>query len=152
MLALGSKYRLNLVNFQFIASIRFPAFYSLIGVLRKRYDADLVKEVITLEKLDFKHKETNLDLDFLVSYRTNSVTKSFKEVMISPNCKMSHVTYVHVGNTFLVSSNKNISKAKETQDRNSCNFLLRDMGNNSDTCQDPDKVVFNFSSYNLGDH
>ena len=26
------------------------------------------------------------------------------------------------------------------------------MGNNSDTCQDPDKVIFNFSSYNLSDH
>ena len=59
------------------------------------------------------------------------------------------MTYVHVCNTFLVSNNKNISKAKETQDRKSCNFLLRDMGNNSDTCQDPDKVFFNFSSYNL---
>ena len=26
------------------------------------------------------------------------------------------------------------------------------MGNNSGTCQDPDKVIFNFSSYNLSDH
>ena len=26
------------------------------------------------------------------------------------------------------------------------------MGKNSDTCQDPDKVIFNFSSYNLNDH
>ena len=26
------------------------------------------------------------------------------------------------------------------------------MGNNSDTCQDPDKVIFNFSSYNLHGH
>ena len=26
------------------------------------------------------------------------------------------------------------------------------MGNNSDTCQDPDKGIFNFSSYNLSDH
>ena len=26
------------------------------------------------------------------------------------------------------------------------------MGNNSYTCQDPDKVIFNFSSYNLSDH
>ena len=26
------------------------------------------------------------------------------------------------------------------------------MGNNSDTCQDHDKVTFNFSSYNLSDH
>ena len=26
------------------------------------------------------------------------------------------------------------------------------MGNSSDTCQDPDKVIFNFSRYNLSDH
>ena len=26
------------------------------------------------------------------------------------------------------------------------------MGKNSDTCQDPDKVKFNFSNYNLNDH
>ena len=26
------------------------------------------------------------------------------------------------------------------------------MGNNSDTCQDPDKVILNFSCYNLSDH
>ena len=26
------------------------------------------------------------------------------------------------------------------------------MGNNSDTCQDSNKVIFNFSSYNLSDH
>ena len=25
------------------------------------------------------------------------------------------------------------------------------MGKHSDTCQDPDKVIFNFSSYNLND-
>ena len=25
-------------------------------------------------------------------------------------------------------------------------------GKNSDTCQDPEKVIFNFSSYNLNDH
>ena len=26
------------------------------------------------------------------------------------------------------------------------------MGKHSDTCQDPDKVIFNFSRYNLNDH
>ena len=26
------------------------------------------------------------------------------------------------------------------------------MGKNLETCQDPDKVIFNFSSYNLNDH
>ena len=65
---------------------------------------------------------------------------------------MSYIDYVHVCNTFLVSNNKNISKVKETQDKKLCNLLLKNMGKNSDTCQDPDKVIFNFSSYNLNDH
>ena len=59
---------------------------------------------------------------------------------------MSYIDYVHVRNTFLVSNNKNISKVKETQDKKLCNLLLKNIGKNSDTCQDPDKVVFNFSS------
>ena len=65
---------------------------------------------------------------------------------------MSYIDYIHVCSTFLLSNNKNISKVKETQDKKLCNLVLRNMGNNSDTCQDPDKVIFNFSSYNLSDH
>ena len=65
---------------------------------------------------------------------------------------MSYIDYVHVCNTFLVSNNKNISKVKETQDKKLCNLLLKNIGKNSDTCQDPDKVMFDFSSYNLNDH
>ena len=52
----------------------------------------------------------------------------------------------------MVSNNKNISKLKETQDKKLCNLVLRNTGNNSDTCQDPDKVTFSFSSYNLSDY
>ena len=60
--------------------------------------------------------------------------------------------YVQVYNTFLVSNNKNISKVKETQDKKLCNLVLRNMEKNSETCQDPDKVIINFSSYNLSDY
>ena len=74
------------------------------------------------------------------------------KVKNSLNCKVSHIDYVHVCNTFLVSNNKNIFKVKETQDKKLCNLVLRNMKNNCDTCQDPDKVIFNFSSYNLSDH
>ena len=65
---------------------------------------------------------------------------------------MSYIDYVHVCNTFLVSNNQNISKVKETQGKKLCNLLLRNMCKNSDTYQDPDKVIFSFSSYNLNDH
>ena len=67
----------------FIACIRFPASYSLIGVLRKRYGCDLVKEVRTLEKLDFKHKKAILDLDFPISCRKNSVFPKFLQFKVS---------------------------------------------------------------------
>ena len=93
-----------------------------------------MKEVKTLEKIDFKIKKAILNLDFLIS------------------CRKRSVDYVHVCNTFLVSNDKNISKVKETQDKKLCNLLLKNIGKNSDTCQDPDKVIFNFSSYNLNDH
>ena len=65
---------------------------------------------------------------------------------------MSYIDYVPVCNTFLVSNNKDFSKVKETQDKKLCNLLFRNMGKNSDTCQDPDKVILNFSSYNLNYH
>ena len=178
--------RIATLVFLFIALIRFPASFSLICVLRKRYGRDLVKEVRTLEKLDFKHKKVILDLDFLISCRKNSVfqkllqfkvsdkqlraskayisgqkrllnqeinnkQKSVKslqqrviEVKISLNCKMRCMDYIHVCNASLVSNNKNISKVKETQDKKLCNLVLRNMGNNSDTCQGPVKVIFNF--------
>ena len=69
--------RIATLVFLFIAQIRFPASFSLIGVLRTRYGCDLVKEVRTLEKLDFKHKKAILDLDFLISCRKNSVFLKF---------------------------------------------------------------------------
>ena len=69
--------------FLFIARIRFPASESLIGVLRKRYGRDLVKEVRTLEKIDFKLRKAILDLDFLISCRKNSVFPKFLQFKVS---------------------------------------------------------------------
>ena len=65
---------------------------------------------------------------------------------------MSYIDCIHVCNTFLVSNNKNIFKVKETLDKKLCSLVLRNMKNNCNTCQDPDKVIFNFSSYNSSDH
>ena len=83
-IAFGSAaLRIATLVFQFIARIRFPASDSLIGVLRKRYGRDLVKEVRTLEKIDFKHKTAVLDLDFLISCRKNSVSPEFLRFKVS---------------------------------------------------------------------
>ena len=64
-MAFGSTaLRIATLVFLFFARIRFPASESLIGVLRKRYRRDLVKEIRRLEKIDFKLEKTILDLDF----------------------------------------------------------------------------------------
>ena len=81
-----------------------------------------------------------------------SLQQKVIEVKNSLNCKISFIDYVHVCNTFFVSYNKNISKVKETQEKKLCSLAIRNMGNNPDTCQDPDKVIFNFSNGNLSDH
>ena len=60
---------------------------------------------------------------------------------------MNYIDYVHFCNTFLVSNNRIISKVKETQDKKLCNLLLKIW-----VKINPNKVIFNFSSYNLNDH
>ena len=69
--------RIATLVFLFIACIRFAASELLISILRKRYDHYLVKEVRTVEKIDFKLKKAILDLDFLISYRKNSTFSKF---------------------------------------------------------------------------
>ena len=84
-MAFGSTaLRIATLVFLFIARIRFPASESLIGVLRKRYGRDLVKEVRALEKIEFKLKKTILGLDFLISCRKNSFFPKFLQFKV-PN-------------------------------------------------------------------
>ena len=71
-MAFGSTaLRIATLVFLFIARIRFPASDSLIGILKKKYGCDLVKEVRTL------------DLDFLISCRKNSVFSKFLQFKVS---------------------------------------------------------------------
>ena len=75
IMAFGSTaLRIATLVFLFIARIRFPASFSLIGILRKRCGGDLVK---TVEKLDFKYKKAILDLDFLIFCRKIVFSQSF---------------------------------------------------------------------------
>ena len=69
----------------FLARIRFPAHYSLVDTLRKRYGKNLVKDARALEKLDFKYRIALLDLDFLISFRNNNVIPTFFHLKVSNN-------------------------------------------------------------------
>ena len=60
------------------------------------------------------------------------------EIKNSLNCRMSYIDYILVCKAFMVFNN--ISKVKETQGKELYNLLLRNMGKNSDRCQNPDEV------------
>ena len=53
---------------------------------------------------------------------------------------MSYIDYVHFCYTFLITKTTLMQSTSWKH------------GKNFDTCQDPDKVIFNFSSYNSNDH
>ena len=98
-MACGSTRSATLVIL-FTGRVRLPTSGSLISVLRKRYGRDLVNEVGTLEKIDFKHKNTILDLDLLRSCRKNCVfMKSFQYKVSNKQLRASKA-YVSFKNAY----------------------------------------------------
>ena len=65
--------------FLFIIRLRFPASKSIIQTLRSRYDNLVVKLVCDLEKLDYKTRKCNLDLEFLNLCVENNVIPKFMQ-------------------------------------------------------------------------
>ena len=111
-MALGSTTLLiATLVFLFIAHIRFSASESLIGVLRKRYGCDLIKEVRTLEKIDFKLKKAILDLEFLISSRKNSVFPKFLLFKVSNKQLIVSKAYISGQKTLLNQEINNKQKA-----------------------------------------
>ena len=63
--------------FIFIARLRFPSGLSIFEVLHNRYPTDLVKNVRKLEKIDYKYRKLQLDLDFLQTCQHSNVIPKF---------------------------------------------------------------------------
>ena len=53
--------------FLFIVRLRFPLDKSIANVLRSHYNDEIIKQIHRYEKLDFKIRKNEADLDFLQS-------------------------------------------------------------------------------------
>ena len=51
--------------FLFIVRLRFPSDKSVASVMRSRYNVEIAKQIRRFEKLDFKIRKNEGDLDFL---------------------------------------------------------------------------------------
>ena len=157
--------RIATLVFLFIARIRFPASESLIGVLRKRYGRDLVKEVRTLEKIDFKLRKAILDLDFLISCRKNSVFPKFLQFKVSNKQLRASKAYISCQKRLLNQEIDNKQKAikslqqKVIDVKNRCyidwvhvcnTFLVSNNKNISKVKETQDKKLCNLLLINMG--
>ena len=61
----------------FLAKIRFPKTESIPSIIWRRYGDKVLKEVRQFEKLDYKLRKKQLDLDFLCKYKDSDVIPKF---------------------------------------------------------------------------
>ena len=63
--------------FLFIVRLRYPSEKSVAEVIRKRYNDNIVKQISKFEKLDYKIRKNEADLEFLTSFQHNQLTPKF---------------------------------------------------------------------------
>ena len=63
--------------FIFLIRIRFPSYLSVVEVLRNRYGASLVKNNRNLEKIDYKYRKFQFNLNLLQTCQQSNVIPKF---------------------------------------------------------------------------
>ena len=69
--------RLLSLVFLFIVRFRFPSEKYVAEVIRKRYNNNIVKQIRKFEKLDYKIRKNEVDLELLTSCQHNQLTPKF---------------------------------------------------------------------------
>ena len=65
------------IVFLLLARVRFPISKSIAEVIRSRYSENTVKRIRKLEKLDYRLRKTELDLQLLCKCDDNNVRPNF---------------------------------------------------------------------------
>ena len=180
--------RVYALVFLFIIRLRFPSGVAVSDVIRTRYGDDVFKKIRALEKVDFKQRKAELDLEFLRNcqnhgfipkflrfrvanrhLRNSSAYAQCSQLLLSEeikskkstirSCKLendriqielrtilTHFDYVHIYSLFIRGNDVKVRMAADRHERK-FSALLDDPSSS----HDPDKVIFNYSSYILSD-
>ena len=176
--------------FLFIVHLKFPSQKSVAEVIRKRCNDNIVKQICKFEKLDYKIRKNEADLEFLTSCQHNQLTpkflkfkvassnlrysktyrqcqrqllkqeikdktniickqkKEFNSLKMTIKSKVSIIDLLHTSCLFLVGNDKKTLNVEESHSKK-----LKELG--MVAClksHDPDKVITNYSSYNLSNN
>ena len=73
--------------------LRFPSDKSIANVIRSRYNDEIVKQIRRFEKLDFKIRKNEADLDFLQSCQQNNLIPKFLNFKVASSSLRFSRTY-----------------------------------------------------------
>ena len=85
--------RVAVIVFLFLARVRFPRSKSIAEVIRARYNENTVKRIRKLEKLDYRLRKAELDLEFLCKCNDNNVIPKFLNFRVANNHLKFSTTY-----------------------------------------------------------
>ena len=77
----------------FVIKCRFPANKSVADIIRDRYNADALNKIRRLEKLDFKIRKNELDMEFLQICLENNLTLKFLNFKLTNSLLRSSKAY-----------------------------------------------------------
>ena len=79
--------------FPFIVRLRFPSDKSIVSVIRSRRNAEIVRQIRRFEKLDFKIRKNEADLEFLQSCQQNNLIPKFLNFKVASSSLQFSRTY-----------------------------------------------------------
>ena len=180
--------RVAAIVFLFLIRLRFPKSKSISDIIRGRYSQSTLKRIRKFEKLDYRLRKAELDLEFLLRCRDNNVIPNFLNFRVSSHylkasltyrqCQLkllqeeirhkksdirvlkkefnsshsslqheiSFIDFAHVSSLFLRSNNRILASKSAIQQKKLSNLVK-----SSISIHDPNKVIFNFSKYELSD-
>ena len=180
--------RVAAIVFLFLIRLRFPKSKSISDIIRGRYSQSTLKRIRKFEKLDFRLRKAELDLELLLRCRDNNGIPNFLNFRVSSHylkasltyrqCQLkllqeeirhkksdirvlkkefnsshsslqheiSFIDFAHVSSLFLRSNNRILASKSAIQQRKLSNLVK-----SSISIHDPNKVIFNFSKYELSD-
>ena len=90
------------IVFLFLIRLRFPHSKSLSQIIRRRYGDKIIKRLRKFEKIDYRLRKAELNLEFLVKRRDNNVITKFLNFRFANRSLRFSLTYAHCQSNLLL--------------------------------------------------
>ena len=94
--------RVATLVFLFLARIRFPKTESISSIIRRRYADKVLREVRQFEKLNYKLRKVQLDLDFLCKVKDSDVIPKLLNFRLANKKLQDSLTYNNYQRNLLI--------------------------------------------------